>query len=301
MRLAFFLFFLVLQGSLAEESKTAIDSAHDRVSSTILLISNRIDSFFGSQRGDDEANGSRLRVFYDHTFVQDKKWQRKTDIRFTLRLPQLENLFKLSFSRSGGNDTSKNNEVSQEQDKQNEATKRAKVLLIQSKNWHFNTNAGLRIDIPFNPFARARLRRTFTLFDVLEFNPTQEATWFLEEGFGLNFSHDIDYVISSTLLFRIVNSFFWRDETDNVTSSHGPVLFHQLTKRRALSYSLQAVGINKPTFHINNYIASINYRQLLHKDWLFLQVTPSLSFPETRQWKEEYALFVRLEAVFGSL
>ncbi|MCR9205410.1 MAG: hypothetical protein NXH75_12580, partial [Halobacteriovoraceae bacterium] len=70
--------------------KTYVDQAHQGVSSTILFISNRIDSFFGNQRGDDEANGSRLRVFYDSTFQQNQKLNKKADVRFTLRLPQLE-------------------------------------------------------------------------------------------------------------------------------------------------------------------------------------------------------------------
>lgn len=278
--------------------KTYVDKAHKGVSSTILFISNRIDSFFGSQRGDDEANGSRLRLFYDSTFQQNQKMNRKSDVRFTLRLPQLEKFFKISFKREGGEDNAKKEAASPTVKKTNPTPKQ---LLIRTSKWTFNFNAGVRLDIPPNPFARARLRRTFTFFNALEFNPTQEATWFREEGFGLNFSHDLDYPLTNSLLLRVVNSAFWRDETNQVTTSHGPVLFHQISPRSAISYSLQAQGVNEPFFYINNYSGSINFRQMAYSDWVFFTFSPSVSFPKDREWKEVHSLFIRLEALFGTL
>ncbi|MCR9206164.1 MAG: hypothetical protein NXH75_16390, partial [Halobacteriovoraceae bacterium] len=215
---------------------------------------------------------------------------------------QLERLFKVSFKKEGGED---NNEKAKKGEKKssgvNQANPTPKQLFVRTSKWTFNFNAGVRLDIPPNPFSRARLRRTFTFFDALEFNPTQEATWFREEGFGLNFSHDLDYPITNSFLLRIVNSAFWRDETDQVTTSHGPALFHQISARRAISYSLQAQGVNEPIFYINNYSGSINYRQIVHSDWVFLTLSPSVSFPKDREWREVYSLFVRLEALFGTL
>lgn len=287
------------------EAGVVMDDAHKRVSSTILLLSNRIDSFFGSRRGDDEANGSRLRLFYDSTFRQNQRWDDRIDMRFSLRLPQLQKLLKVSFKKEGGSDKRPPTNAPENENKKNKEVAPSKPdlkdLLLTANKWTFNVNTGLRVDIPPNPFARARLRRTMIFFGVLEFNPTQEATWFLEQGFGLNFTHDLDYSISPNLLFRIANSVFWTDETDQVTTTHGPQLFQQLSQNRALAYSIQAQGINRPTLYINNYSASIQYRQLIHSNWLFMEVRPAIDFPETENWNEVYSLFFRLEAVFGTI
>jgi hypothetical protein len=339
MRLLFFFLFLGLwlshwpvpsAYSMEEKKETKsrqdqaielVDSAHKGVSDTILLLSNRIDSFFGSRRGDDEANGSRLRVFYDSTFRQNQKWDKRADLRFSLRLPQLQKLLKLSFKKEGGkgpkkpapdpdDDTGNNEEVVDPNEQASRvgmpqgATSGApslRDLLLDRGRWVFNFNTGLRVDIPPNVFARARLRRTMVLFNSWEFNPTQEATWFSEQGFGLNFSHDLDYQLADNLLFRIVNSAFWVDETDVVSTTHGPILFQQLTNHRALSYSLQAQGTNRPKFFINNYSASIQYRQLIHSNWLFLEARPAIDFPKDQAWNEVYSFFFRVEAVFGSI
>lgn len=289
------------------EAGVVMDDAHKRVSSTILLLSNRIDSFFGSRRGDDEANGSRLRLFYDSTFRQNQRWDDRIDMRFSLRLPQLQKLLKVSFKKEGGTSDKApptNKDVQNEEKREDvlppEKTS-LKDLLLTTNKWTFNVNTGLRVDIPPNPFARARLRRTMVFFGMWEFNPTQEATWFLEQGFGLNFTHDLDYSISPNLLFRIANSVFWTDETDEVTTTHGPQLFQQLSKDRALAYSIQAQGTNRPDLYISNYNASIQYRQLIHSNWLFMEIRPGIDFPKAERWNEVYSLFFRLEAVFGSI
>ena len=65
------LIFLLITGNsfgteeALEKEKTYVDNAHKKISSSILFLSNRIDAFFGSQRADDEANGSRP-VSYTH-------------------------------------------------------------------------------------------------------------------------------------------------------------------------------------------------------------------------------------------
>lgn len=290
-----------------------VNYAHKGVSDTILLLSNRIDSFFGSRRGDDEANGSRLRVFSDSSFRQNQRWDKSVDMRFSLRLPQLQKLLKLSFKREGGKgekrpsgdddvlDSAENaNQIAQPVPNTGGAPS-LRDLLLERGRWVFNFNTGLRVDIPPNVFARARLRRTMILFEEWEFNPTQEATWFSEQGFGMNFTHDLDRSLTPSLLFRVANSAFWTDETDEVTTTHGPILFHQLSAHRALSYSLQAGGTNRPKFFINNYSAAIQYRQLVHSNWLFFEARPAIDFPKSNRWNEVYSLFLRLEAVFGTI
>lgn len=291
-----------------KEKSTVVDDAHSRVSETILYLSNSIDSFFGSRRGDDEANGSRLRVFYTSVFEQDQRMDDRIDVRFSLRLPQLQDRLKINFDKSGGGEKTNSENVrpgepSQNAVKESEQVPPQQNLLpfIHQGKWTFNFNTGLRIDIPPNPFARARLRKTVILWDTFEFNPTQEATWFLEEGFGLNFGHDLDMQLGEDLLFRIVNSAFWLDDDDILRSSHGPILFHQISPRRAISYSALAGGINRPKYFINNYELAIQYRQLIHKKWLFLEIRPAVNFPKERRWQEVYSAFFKIEAVFGSI
>ena len=93
------LIYLFIGPALAQDvsekkDSNLVDDTHKSVSDTILLFTNRIDSFFGTQRGDEEANGSKVRVYLDHNMREYENDRSRIDLRFTLKLPQLEKLFK---------------------------------------------------------------------------------------------------------------------------------------------------------------------------------------------------------------
>lgn len=306
------LILLLFSGIYAEETPpNRLDSTHQKISDSILSFSNSIDSFFGNQRGDDEANGSRLRLFYDTTLRQNEKMNSRLNVRFSLRLPQLQKLLKFSFNKDAKEKNKEPNAKGPPQDKKDspalvsELQPEDKPSLSQLRDfvdqWSFNFNTGIRVDFPPNLFARARLRRTMVFFEDWEFNPTQELNWFLEEGFGAVFSHDIDRALTKSTILRLTNTFVWNDETDETTSSHGPQIFHQISDTKAMSYSILAQGSNRPKPAINNYTAFITYRQQLYDKWLFGELRTAVEYPREENWNDVYSLFVRVEAVFGSI
>lgn len=286
-----------------------IDRAHKEISSRILSLSHRIDSFFGTQRGDEESNGSRLRVFNDSFLRQHEKYDNKTNVRFSLRLPQLQKLLRFSYHRDATKEEEKkapprnDSEALKDQAIHREKELRSPLSHLKdlANKWTFNFNTGIRVDIPPNLFARARLRRTLTFLEDWEFNPTQELNWFSKGGWGALFSHDLDRRLTDATLLRIVNTLTWNNDANETTSIHGPQIIHQINERRAISYNFMAQGSNRPHYAINNYMVSINYRQLLHSNWLFTTITPAVEYPRERQWNDVYSLFIRLEAVFGAI
>ncbi len=299
------LIIFLFSGVYAETTEPSrLDDTHQRISDGILSFSNQIDSFFGNQRGDDEANGSRLRLFYDNNLRQGEKWDRGLNVRFSLRLPQLQKLLKVSFNKEAKEKAKGKEKENQTQTNPKnpppEETRKNQLREFVDQ-WAFNFNTGIRVDIPPNLFARARLRRTMIFFDKWEFNPTQELNWFLEQGFGAVFSHDLDRRLTDKTILRLTNTLVWSDENDETTSSHGPQIFHQISDTKAISYSILAQGSNNPKPAINNYTAFIAYRQQLYGKWLFGELRPAVEYPRNQGWNDVYSLFVRVEAVFGSI
>ena len=287
--------------SSLEQNRNFIDSAHKSVSDTILLFTNRIDSFFGTRRGDEEANGSRVRVYFDHNMHEFEKDDSRADLRFTLKLPQLEKLFKFKVEKK-----SRPSAPSNEQDQSSTTTPEvpeSSLLDIPSnllKKWNYGISAGVRVRIPPDPYLRMRLRRTFT-FGGFEFNPTQELSWFLKDGLGYTMTNDLDHQIEDWGLFRLVNNVNWTDAQDEVFTTHGPSLFIPLSKKSAISFSLLASARNKPKYYVYQYTLGASYRRSLYSNWLFLSVSPALAWPETKDWSRVLSLNLRLEAVFGTL
>ncbi len=288
--------------------KSVIDHTHSTVSDTILLFTNRIDSFFGTPRGDEEANGSKLRVFVDHGFREYKADNTRVDLRFTLKLPQLEKLFKFEFNKdpkkvkaikeAAHEDSLEQIENQTQQEEQSKGIFSIPYKLLQK--WTYGISAGVRVTIPPDPYLRARLRRTF-LFGGFEFNPTQEVSWFLKEGVGYSMTNDLDYQVGEWGLLRLVNSLNWRDNEDEIFTSHGPNFFLPLSDKTAIQFYAIASGRNRPTFYIHQYSAGASYRRSIYSNWAFFSINPNISWPETSQWKRILSLDLRLEAVFGSL
>ncbi len=282
-----------------KQTQDIIDTTHKTVSDTILLFTNRIDSFFGTRRGDEEANGSRLRIFFDHNINEFENDNSRADVRFTLKLPQLEKLFKFKVEKKAEPNSAPTNEAPQttpEIPKEESAFVPSNLL----KKWNYGISTGIRVSIPPDPYIRMRLRRTF-IFSGFEFNPTQELNWYLKEGLGYNMSNDLDYQIKDWGLFRLVNSLSWTDNTDEVFTTHGPNFFLPIDEKRAIQFYLLAFARNKPKYYVHQYSLGASYRQSIYSNWLFFSINPALSWPETKDWNRVLSLNLRLEAVFGSL
>ena len=76
-----------------------------------------------------------------------------------------------------------------------------------------------------------------------------------------------------------------------------------------MSYEASAVGITRPEPVVTNYRLGVRYRQSIHRDWLFFEVSPDITWPITLSEDREtvleerrsvYSILVRLEVHFGN-
>lgn len=289
----------------------SLNDAHSALSRSIVLLGTRIDRFFGVDRGEDITNNSQIRMWVQSTKVEGEKIDNEANIRFKIHLPYTQKRFKFSFERKADNQSQvsssdgsipvkTNNEKVSPEDKV-KTTAALQYLIDETRNWNFFTETGIRVDIPPEPFARARVRRNWRLPFQIEAIAEQSIFWFLEEGFGETSSLDFDYKIADNMLFRFQNTATWWDETDTFTIIHGPTLYHTLSRRRGISYSAKAVGATKPQSLITNYDLSISYRQLLHKNWLFMDISTLGTFPRAKDWEFIPSISLKFEVIIGGL
>jgi len=283
-----------------------IDNIHGKLSTGVVRLSNRIDRFFGSKRAEDQANGSQIKLTYITSISKEGDIDHEGLIKFRLKLPHLENLLKLSFSKEPTKESKKEEVVPKEaaaegENKQAPKTqsKITKAILSEPSKWSLNFNTGVKVEIPPQFFANLRLRRS-VYFGKWEFRFSQEFFWFSRDGFGETTTIDLDRPISSSVLFRLRNSATWMDETDEFQTEHGPSVFWQISKRRAVSFNARATGKSRPSLYIEKYSTNISYRQLLHNRWFYLETGPTMEFPKSNNWKGVFSYFIKFEALIGS-
>ncbi|MFP5387558.1 MAG: hypothetical protein ACLGHN_15895, partial [Bacteriovoracia bacterium] len=121
-----------------EPSIPILDTAQEIFGARANFVANRLDSFFATERADDELGRSRIRVRSNFEIRERASSDLKTRYRINLRLPSLEEKFKWEFDKG-------DNEKLKDQPEGEVAEKLAKSKIRNS--WTFNSDMGVSIGI----------------------------------------------------------------------------------------------------------------------------------------------------------
>lgn len=285
-----------------EKSPPVLDMARNFVGSNINGLANRLDSFFATERADDELGRSRLRIRYNYDIRERSLPDDKIRYRINLKLPHLEEKFRFKyFNESDDKDKKKEEEkaVAQEANKA-PPSELYKFLNGIKEGWTFNADAGVSVALPPKIVTRARLRRNFEVASFVH-RFAEQVTYVTDES-GLTEETTLlsDQRWTDTFLFRFVNSKRWRVLKKDFVTLHGPTVLHSLTEDDALSYNLIMTNVLvKDVYYVTSYTLSVNYRRNLYKNWVYLDIIPGIDFP--KQWsyrRTPFAIF-QLEVLFG--
>lgn len=302
MKLTYLLLFSIFSTlSLAEDkvdqksdTSNAIDKTHQSISHAVLFLSNRIDSFFGNKKGDDYESGTKIRLFWTGEKKEYQNYTSEFNAKIRLVFPELQKKLKVSFKnkdKKPKNQSTNGQAVSEQKSNQ---------IVTKSQRWNYHFDLGVKVDFPPDLYSRLRIDKSY-IIGKWNLKPNQEFFWLLKNGFGETTSLNLDRDINDSILFRLQNEVSWHDDTDKFSSTHGPSLYYSYSPKTAISLNLKALGTNKPVIHINEYYASIHFRQLIYKNWFFYELSPIVSFPKTNEFKKILGFSIKFEAVFGSI
>ncbi len=252
------------------------------------LVADRLDSFFATERADDEFGRSRIRVRSQFMLRDGSKSDLINQYRINLRLPSLEEKFRFKF-QDQKKDASQTTEQGTSENK-----------IPQNKKWFFNSDIGVSMAIPPKLITRARLRRNFNS-DIFTHRFYEQLTYITDEsGLVEDTGFDTDYVFNSDLIFRFVNFKRWQVLKKDFNTNHGPTLIHRISDNEALNYGVTGqTTIIDGTWYLQNYRLAINYRRNLYKQWMYFDVIPGLDFPKIRSFKRTPFILFQLELLFG--
>lgn len=272
-----------------------VDSTQSKIDENVTKVANRLDSFFGTQRADDELNRSQIRLIYDYRMSEAKP---KSDFAFrvNLRLSNLEEYFKSSIDRM----TDWERKKTPEEQSKAEAEAAANPEPEDPHRWLFRNDVGVIASIPPRAFYRARLRKALQGSAFLH-RFVEELAWFSEEQWINTTSFESDRAMTPSSLFRFVHEKNWALTDQEFTTSHGPSVIHTITPRDAISYNARVGTRIKGPLYLNNYTLSIAYRRRLRGNWLYGDVTPALDFPKESSFRRAPSILFRIEALFGGI
>lgn len=295
----FFIFFLIPIIGLAspaeereEKDIFVLEKAKEFFGLRANQVADRLDSFFATDRADDEFGRSRIRVRSQFILREGSKSDQINQYRINLRLPSLEEKFRFKFKNQ-------NNDVSQSREN-NPSENINKIENAGRNRWIFNSDIGVSMAVPPKLITRARLRRNFNT-NLFTHRFYEQLTYITDEsGLVEDTGFDSDYVFNSDLIFRFVNFKRWQVLKKDFNTNHGPTLIHRISDNQALNYGVigQTI-ITDGVWFLHNYRLAVNYRRNLYKQWTYLDIIPGLDFPKLRSFKRTPFIIFQLELLFG--
>jgi hypothetical protein len=288
--------------SLLVDPFSYVDEERDYLSSKFISLTRSLDSFFADDRNFQESNNSLVQ--FDLVKVAgyggDRKWVLSG--RAKLDLPATQKRLHLLLETNP--DKNVTGEVVQNQTtpvnqvvapESYAAALRYEKSEVREKPWHLSSDLGVKFQgIHTNPFARARGSYAVTVNDW-RVKAAGTVFWFNTIGAGFTTQLDVEHVFSEPLLFRATSNATWLNDKQNFDLRQDVTLYHTLDERAALLYQASAIGVSHPQAQVNEYVARVQYRYRLHKQWVFLEVSPQTHFPKADNFRANPALYLRLE------
>lgn len=282
------------------DTVNVLDPSRNYLSGKLESWARGLDNFFGDYRNYQESNDS---VFQLKT-TQVTGYLGKPDYDFALNLkvslPNTEKKMKFLIETNSVERTTTGPTNIQVQPSSKASTPRSIAAALryekaEAERWHFSTDGGIQLaGLASTPFVRARLSLAMPL-DLWRFSVAETIFWFNSIGAGESTLVDFERTLDKNLLFRASSNATWLNNTQNCDMNQSFSIFHSWDERTALLYQINVVGVSQPRVQVTDYVILMTYRYRLHREWVFLEISPQLHFPQVESYQASQLLSLQLE------
>jgi hypothetical protein len=297
------------QPSPSREPAFLTDRLHDRISSGVLKTAETIDAFFYAPQTEIEENRTTLKINLDLFSEAGARTRLGTGSRLKLLLPGFQDRIHLVLAGDAEDDEQVFGEeldeapetTNLEEDGANDGLNAAvRYFVMDDLRRNLSVSAGMRLrDNRVVGYPELRYRRLFdTDNPSLAFRFGQRLLWYTDEGWRETSRFDTDLLLGRWL-WRGFFEGVMEEKTAGYRYNLGLNVFQPVGKRSVLRYEwLNAFDLCTPG-QLREIRLSIRYRHNFWRPWLFYEVVPQLSFPESDDFEATPGILLRLEAIFG--
>lgn len=166
----------------------------------------------------------------------------------------------------------------------------------------FDAGVGVRVDVPLDPYARARYEVVRSFADRYVFSARETVFWQNTEGFGTTTRVNIDRIISDRFLLRWSNLGKYTEETIGMEWYTQVTLFQSVGQRTGLAWQAQMEGATDNEVQITRNSARLILRRQLTPEWLILELRGGVSWPRRKLSEDREAspeVGIAFEMQFG--
>ena len=279
-----------------------LDAPQEYISSGVDALGKSFDEFFSEDKVFYNSSGTYLKLTGDTSRDYNGDVHSKWRFRLKLRLPNTSKKMKLAIQtekdrRNEGRLVQPETATTTSTDDDKYSATVQTTIQKKEDGWEFKPGIGMRLSSDVNVHFKLRANRKF-YFGRWSANWLESAYWYRLTGTEIDSIFEMDRKITEKDLFRATTYARWTHTNQYFDLNQSFAMFHTLSKRRAVSYFIGAYGTSEHTTHITHYATGAAYRQLIHKDYLFIEVAPQIQFPRERGFHSEFSILFRIEMIF---
>jgi len=276
-----------------------VDAWHAWVSAAIADPFDRVDRFFGDERIVDESRRTRLRTGFGVRYDVENGGQMVTDFSLRLALPRLEERWQIFLDELAADDELSGISDLTRPPVDTEPDVGLRYILRRTARKSVSADAGYRFGSPNQAFGRLRGRVRYPV-QRWYLDLTQTATYFTRDGWRSQSDVSWTRPFATAYGFRSLSRVTVDEQSSGYTPEQSFSLYRLLTVRRA--WRLEGRGIWQEMPHPSDirYTVELGYRQLVHRNWLFVEVAPGVEYAEVNAYAANPFVTLKFEVVFNA-
>jgi len=118
-------------------------------------------------------------------------------------------------------------------------------------------------------------------------------------SFRVNTTLDFERPITENFFYRQSLAGTWDEDKERYDYDLIFRVYQRLQRSRALTYEYRNKFKSTNDHQLDNIIFKITYRQSFWRRWLFFEIAPQISFPESEDWDFTPGILFRIETIIG--
>ena len=291
------------KSSEAETDYEDVDAVHDTSMSTLFNLTKDIDDFFGDVRGDEQRQNDWYRIGAETRIRSSDGVHVRERLRASIDLSAYAKNLRFFIDGESG---SKVDRVRPVNDQLNApdfdtsylgdaATSGVKYDLYKTNDSLISATAGAKFSGGPHPFTDLHFSKWLPITDVFSFEPTQYFQWVEGDGFGVRSRFDLNYRLGLQSRVRARTEVLRSENSRGAETLEDISYLFKFCERRYAGFGVTGTYYSQPAWTAEDYRLSARYRQLIYKNYLYLELEPALEFPNDRDYRATPSITFRLD------
>ncbi len=279
-----------------------LENSRDNWSERVDWMARGIDRFFAGEDTLAFSNKSFVRFRVGGAWVEGKGYVDNTDFKFRLHLPATKRRFHIVIENTLDDKESLEEKTRPSLSESNgfddsSVTAAIEFMRSEAKHWKTRTLLGVKARLPGDMFVKFSAKRRWDLGGSWTMPYRFKAAEYLNDEWEIEQSLAFERPLENELFFSATSSIDWGQDAVTVAAQSFS-LRKRLSDTKGVNYQLGVIGADVAKPEITSYFVSAHYRELLYKNWLYLNVIPEVNYPRDQGFESVFSLTVRFDVFF---